>query len=66
MSRLQGLRLGCIDVQGSTASYYAATKDAVELAFLVKSGPGSVSLEGRSNNKEVLAALLEEAASAIA
>ena len=59
-----------MEVQGSTASLYGqagpGTAAAARLAFLLKWSDGSLSLEGRAGDRELLAGLLEEMANQLA
>lgn len=62
-------RLWTVEVQGNTASLYGqAGSNRARLAFLIKMADGgaSVSLEGRSGDRELLAGLLEEMANQLA
>jgi len=57
-----GLQLNLVETQDTAASLYARAADGSRLAFLVKvAGGGGLSVEGRAENKPLLAALLEEA-----
>jgi len=63
---LSRLKISVVEAQGSTISLHAVTINQHHLAFLLKpSGTGNttgVSLEGRSSDKEMLAAILDAAA----
>ncbi|XP_023339973.1 AP-3 complex subunit delta-1 [Eurytemora carolleeae] len=66
LPRLVGLGLYQVDVQqGTTASMYGISCTGTQLAFLVKLNPGILVVEGRSSNKELLAAILEQISAAL-
>ena len=54
------LNVAQVEVQQGTASLYAQSGDGSRLAFLIKQVAGGVSLEGRGEDKELLAGVLEE------
>ena len=54
------LNVAQVEVQNGTASLYAQSGDGSRLAFLIKQVSGGVTLEGRGEDKELLAGVLEE------
>jgi len=62
---LRGSGLSVVEVQGSTVSLHARATSGTDLAFLLKQNTGHFLLEGRSSDKQLLAALLEQAAAAL-
>ena len=59
------LSVSQVEVQDSSASLYAQSSDGSRLGFLVKMTSGGISLEGRGEDKELLAGVLEEIAKII-
>ena len=59
------LSVSQVEVQDSSASLFAQSSDGSRLGFLVKMTSGGISLEGRGEDKELLAGVLEELAKII-
>ena len=57
--------IALVETQETTASLYAETSDGSRLAFLVKVVTAGLSLEGRGEDKELLAGVMEAAGSLI-
>ena len=54
------LRLVSIEVKDTSASLFGQSSDGVRLGFLVKSAGSGLSLEGRGEDKELLAGVIED------
>ena len=57
--------IALVETQETTASLYAESSDGSRLAFLVKVVTAGLSLEGRGEDKELLAGVMEEAAASL-
>ena len=64
-SLVGGTNIALVDQQETTASLYAESSDGSRLAFLVKVVTAGLSLEGRGEDKELLAGVLEVVSSLI-
>ena len=64
-SLLAGTNIALVEQQENTASLYAESSDGSRLAFLVKVLTTGLSLEGRGEDKELLAGVMEVASSVI-
>ena len=64
-SLVGGTNIALVDQQETTASLYAESSDGSRLAFLVKVVTAGLSLEGRGEDKELLAGVLEVVGSLI-
>ena len=54
------LRLVRVEVRDSTASLFGQSSDGARLGFLIKGVTGGLSLEGRGEDKELLAGVIED------
>ena len=59
------LRLVRVEVRDNTASLFGQSSDGARLGFLIKGVSGGLSLEGRGEDKELLAGVMEEAAASL-
>ena len=64
-SLLAGTNIALVEQQENTASLYAEPSDGSRLAFLVKVLTTGLSLEGRGEDKDLLAGVMEVASSVI-
>ena len=57
---VERLRLVRVEVRDNTASLFGQSSDGARLGFLIKGVTGGLSLEGRGEDKELLAGVIED------